>query len=104
MKQSASAEAFARPSPPPFRKMMCWLVRLRVGNVENNDPGLIAPIAAAAGIVYGSSISTLAQASIAQIMIDASAVRAAAPFYRGQIMGGVLRAETDALFCDRRRV
>jgi hypothetical protein len=56
------------------------------------------------GIVYGSSISTLAQASIAQIMIDASAVRAAAPFYRGQIMGGVLRAETDALFCDRRRV
>jgi len=26
--------------------MICWLVRLRVGNVENNDPGLIAPIAA----------------------------------------------------------
>jgi hypothetical protein len=46
VKQSASAEAFARPSPLPFRKMMCWLVRLRVGNVENNDPGLIAPIAA----------------------------------------------------------
>jgi tRNA(adenine34) deaminase len=56
------------------------------------------------GVVYGSSISTLAQAGIAQIMIDASAVRAAAPFYRGQIMGGVLRAETDALFRNRRRV
>ena len=46
MKQSASAEAFARRSPLPFRKMICWLARLRVGNVENNDPGLIAPIAA----------------------------------------------------------
>ena len=31
-------------------------------------------------------------------MIGASAVRDAAPFYRGRIMGGVLRAETDALF------
>jgi tRNA(Arg) A34 adenosine deaminase TadA len=56
------------------------------------------------GVVYGSSISTLVQAGIAQIMIDASAVRAAASFYRGQIMGGVLRAETDALFHNRRRV
>lgn len=55
------------------------------------------------GVVYGSSISTLAQAGIAQIMIDAGTVRAAAPFYRGQIMGGVLRAETDALFRNRRR-
>ena len=56
------------------------------------------------GVVYGSSISTLAQAGIAQITIDASAVLAAALFYRGQIMGGVLRAETDALFRNRRRV
>ena len=56
------------------------------------------------GVVYGSSISALAEAGIAQIMIDASAVRDAAPFYRGQILGSVLRAETDALFRDRRRV
>jgi hypothetical protein len=26
--------------------MICWLVSLLVGDVENNDPGLIAPIAA----------------------------------------------------------
>jgi len=56
------------------------------------------------GVVYGSSITALAEAGIAQIIIDASAVREAAPFYRGQIMGGVLRAETDALFRNRRRV
>lgn len=60
--------------------------------------------AAIGGVVYGSSIRTLAEAGIAQIMIDASAVRDAAPFYRGQIMGGVLLAETDALFRDRQRV
>ena len=46
---------------------------------------------------------TLAEAGIAQIMIGASAVRDAAPFYRGRIMGGVLRAETDALFRNRQR-
>src|SRR5215472_6104623 len=55
------------------------------------------------GIVYGSTITTLAEAGIDQIMIGASAVRDAAPFYRGRIMGGILRAETDALFRDRQR-
>ena len=55
------------------------------------------------GVVYGSSITTLAEVGIAQIMIGASAVRDAAPFYRGRIMGGVLRAETDALFRNRQR-
>jgi tRNA(Arg) A34 adenosine deaminase TadA len=55
------------------------------------------------GIVYGSSITTLAEAGIDQIMVGASAVRDAAPFYRGRIMGGVLRAETDALFRNRQR-
>jgi len=54
------------------------------------------------GVVYGSSITTLAEAGITQIMIRASAVRDAAPFYRGRIMGGVLRAEIDALFRNRR--
>jgi tRNA(Arg) A34 adenosine deaminase TadA len=56
------------------------------------------------GVVYGSSIRTLAEAGIAQIRIDASAVRDAAPFYSCQIMGGVLRGETDALFRNRQRV
>ena len=55
------------------------------------------------GIVYGSSITTLAEAGVAQIMIGASAVHDAAPFCRGPIMGGVLRAETDALFRNRQR-
>ena len=55
------------------------------------------------GVVYGSSITTLAEVGTAQIMIGASAVRDAAPFYRGRIMGGVLRAETDALFRNRQR-
>ena len=41
------------------------------------------------GVVYGSSISALAEAGIAQIMIDSSAVRDAASFYRGRIMGGI---------------
>jgi len=56
------------------------------------------------GVVSGSSITALAEAGIAQIMIDASVVRDTAPFYRGRIMGGVLRAETDALFRNRQRV
>src|SRR5215470_5348242 len=55
------------------------------------------------GVVYGSSITTLAEVGIPQIMVDASVVRDAAPFYCGRIMGGVLRAETDALFRNRQR-
>ena len=55
------------------------------------------------GVVYGSSITTLAEVGIPQIMVDASVVRDAAPFYRGRIMGGVLRAETDPLFRNRQR-
>jgi tRNA(adenine34) deaminase len=55
------------------------------------------------GIAYGSSITALAEAGIAQIMVDAGTVRDAAPFYHGPILGGVLRAETDALFRNRRR-
>jgi tRNA(Arg) A34 adenosine deaminase TadA len=55
------------------------------------------------GVVYGSSIRTLAEAGIAQIRIDASTVRDAAHFYRGQIMGGLLRGETDTLFRNRQR-
>ena len=55
------------------------------------------------GVVSGSSITMLAEVGIPKIMIDASVVRDAAPFYRGRIMGGVLRAETDALFRNRQR-
>ena len=39
------------------------------------------------GVVYGSSITTLTEIGIPQIMIDASVVRDAAPFYHGRIVG-----------------
>jgi hypothetical protein len=54
-------------------------------------------------VLYGSSITALEKARIAQITIAASVVRDASPFYRGRIVGGVLRAETDALFRSRQR-
>jgi putative SOS response-associated peptidase YedK len=34
-------------APYPSEQMTCWLVSPRVGNVKNNDPSLIEPIAAA---------------------------------------------------------
>jgi putative SOS response-associated peptidase YedK len=33
-------------APFPSEEMICWPVNARVGNVRNNDPGLIVPIAA----------------------------------------------------------
>ena len=33
-------------TPFPSEQMTCWPVSARVGNVRNNDPGLIEPIAA----------------------------------------------------------
>ena len=33
-------------APFPSEQMTCWPVSARVGNVKNNDPGLIEPIAA----------------------------------------------------------
>jgi hypothetical protein len=32
-------------APYPSDEMICWPVSARVGNVKNNDPGLIEPIA-----------------------------------------------------------
>jgi len=32
--------------PYPSERMTCWPVSMRVGNVKNNDPSLIAPISA----------------------------------------------------------
>jgi putative SOS response-associated peptidase YedK len=31
--------------PYPSEEMMCWPVSARVGNVKNNDPSLIEPVA-----------------------------------------------------------
>jgi putative SOS response-associated peptidase YedK len=33
-------------APYPAEEMICWPVSPRVGNVKNNDPSLIEPIAA----------------------------------------------------------
>jgi putative SOS response-associated peptidase YedK len=33
-------------APFPSEEMTCWLVSPRVGNVKNNDPSLIEPVAA----------------------------------------------------------
>jgi tRNA(adenine34) deaminase len=50
------------------------------------------------GVVYGTSIEMLQKRGIDQILLPAASVISAAPFYRGQLLGGVLVSETDALF------
>jgi len=55
------------------------------------------------GVVYGTSIETLQKLGIDQILLSAAAVTAAAPFYRGEILGGVLKSQTDVLFIGRKR-
>jgi len=55
------------------------------------------------GVVYGTSIEKLRGFGIDQILIPATAVIAAAPFYQGELVGPVLAAETDALFANRQR-
>jgi tRNA(adenine34) deaminase len=59
--------------------------------------------AAMGGVVWGTSVEQLRQFGINQILIPATAVIGASPFYRGEILGHVLQAETDALFRNRQR-
>jgi len=54
-----------------------------------------------AGVVYASSIATLQEAGIAQITISAADVIAAADFYHGELLGGILAEETDPMFLQR---
>jgi tRNA(adenine34) deaminase len=56
------------------------------------------------GVVYGTSIERLRQAGLDQILIPAATVAAAAPFHRVELLGGVLKSETDALFINRTRL
>jgi tRNA(adenine34) deaminase len=56
------------------------------------------------GVVYGTPITKLAQYRINQILIPSTTVKGASPFYHGFILGGVLEAETDALFRNRKRL
>ena len=47
--EPADARQFAGMlAPYPSEEMTCWPVSARVGNVKNNDPSLIEPIAGAA--------------------------------------------------------
>ena len=71
----------------PCPMCMSTLIRARIG-----------------GVVYGTSIEKLQQVGIEQILIPATAVIAAVPFYRGEILGHVLEAETDVLFVNRPRL
>jgi tRNA(adenine34) deaminase len=56
------------------------------------------------GVVYGTSIETLQKFGIDQILLPTTAVIGAAPFYSGEILGDILKSETDALFANRQRV
>jgi tRNA(Arg) A34 adenosine deaminase TadA len=55
------------------------------------------------GVVFGTSIAGLKHAAIDQIDIPAKTVIDASPFYHGELLGGVLQAETDQLFLRRKR-
>jgi tRNA(adenine34) deaminase len=55
------------------------------------------------GVVFGSSIDGIRRSGINQIDIAAKAVVDATPFYKGLLLGGVLSAETDRLFLERKK-
>jgi len=55
------------------------------------------------GVVFASSIDGIRRAGIDQIAITAKQVADASPFYNGVLVGGVLAAETDRMFMDRKR-
>ena len=55
------------------------------------------------GVVFASSIDSIRRAGIDQIDISAKSVADASPFWHGTLLGGVLQAETDQMFLQRRR-
>ncbi len=48
--------------------------------------------------VYGTSVHTLSEMGVNQIKLDSPTVAAAAPFYSGRIVGGVLKERADAMY------
>lgn len=54
------------------------------------------------GVVFASSIDEIRRAGIDQINITARTVIDASPFYKGTLLGGVLAAETDRMFLERK--
>ena len=53
-------------------------------------------------VVWGTSIEQLRQFGINQILLPATTVISASAFYHGEILGHLLQAETDGLFCNRK--
>jgi tRNA(adenine34) deaminase len=49
-------------------------------------------------VVYGTSIETLIRFGVNQIGLDSPTVAAAAPFYSGRIIGGVLKTRADRMY------
>jgi tRNA(adenine34) deaminase len=55
------------------------------------------------GVIFGTDLAGLKRAGIDQIDISAATVVAASPFWHGEVLGGVLASETDALFMAGRK-
>lgn len=55
------------------------------------------------GVVFASSIDVIRRAGIEQIGISAKQVVDASPFFKGDLLGGVLQAEADKIFLQRNR-
>lgn len=55
------------------------------------------------GVVWATSIKRLKAVGFDQVDIGSPTVAAAAPFWRGGILGGVLALETDRMFAERPR-
>lgn len=53
------------------------------------------------GVIFGTSLAGLKHAGIEQIDIPAATIAGASPFWHGELLGGELASETDALFAAR---
>jgi tRNA(adenine34) deaminase len=49
-------------------------------------------------VVYGTSVEDLIKLGVNQFRLDSPTIAAAAPFYSGRIIGGVLRERTDPIY------
>jgi tRNA(adenine34) deaminase len=56
------------------------------------------------GVVFASSIDIVRRAGIQQIGISAKEIIDISPFFKGDLLGGVLQTETDQIFLQRERI
>jgi tRNA(adenine34) deaminase len=49
-------------------------------------------------VVYGTSVEDLIKLGVKQFRLDSATIAAAAPFYSGRIVGGVLRERADPIY------